>query len=51
MWRVFLDWATGPSNREIRRIAGLASVPGDVVEVGLLDEHEDYVTSEVLLLF
>lgn len=42
----FLKWARGPSNHEIRRIAGLASGPGDVVEVGILDEHEDYVTSE-----
>jgi transcription initiation factor TFIID subunit 3 len=46
----FLNWAKGPANREIRRIAGLASGPGDVVEVGGLDEHEDYVTSEILLL-
>ncbi len=46
----FLNWARGPSNREIRRIAGLASAPGEVVEVGALDEHEDYVTSETLLL-
>ncbi|KAF7502589.1 hypothetical protein GJ744_005454 [Endocarpon pusillum] len=41
----FLNWATGPSNREIRRIAGLAVGPGDVVDVGLLDDHEDYVTA------
>ena len=43
----FLNWATGPSNREIRRIAGLAAGPGDVVDVGLLDDHEDYVTGEI----
>lgn len=43
----FLIWARGPSNREIRRIAGLASGPGDVVEVGGLDDPEDYVTSEI----
>lgn len=46
----FLDWARGPSNREIRRIAGLTSAPGDAAEVGILDEHDDYVTSEILLL-
>jgi transcription initiation factor TFIID subunit 3 len=43
----FLKWAKGASNREIRRIAGLASGPGDVVEVGVLDDHEDYVTGWV----
>ena len=46
----FLNWVKGPSNREIRRIAGLASGPGNMVEVGVLDEHQDYVTSEILLL-
>ena len=46
----FLNWAKGPSNSEIRRIAGLASGPGDAVEVGVLDEHEDYVTGVILLL-
>jgi transcription initiation factor TFIID subunit 3 len=39
----FLSWARGPSNREIRRIAGLASRPGEMPEVGV-EEHEDYVT-------
>jgi transcription initiation factor TFIID subunit 3 len=39
----FLSWARGPSNREIRRIAGLASGPGEMPEVGV-EEHEDYVT-------
>jgi transcription initiation factor TFIID subunit 3 len=43
----FLSWATGPSSREIRRIAGLAPNPGDVVAVGVLDEHEDYVIGKV----
>ena len=46
----FLNWAKGPSNREIRRIAGLASSSGDVGEVGVLDEHQDYVTGKISLL-
>lgn len=45
----FLSWAKGPPNREIRRIAGLALGPGDVVEVGVLDEQEDYLTGEKFL--
>ncbi len=45
----FLNWARGPSNHEIRRVAGLASGPGDVVEVGVFDEQEDYVTGAVFL--
>lgn len=44
----FLRWARGPSSREIRRVAGLVSGPGDVIEVGVLDEHRDYVTCEVI---
>lgn len=44
----FLNWARGPSNREIRRIAGLASGAGEIAEVGALDEHEDYVTGVIL---
>jgi transcription initiation factor TFIID subunit 3 len=43
----FLNWARGPLSHEIRRIAGLAPGPGDVVAAGVLDEHEDYVTGEV----
>jgi transcription initiation factor TFIID subunit 3 len=43
----FLNWARGPSNREIRRIAGLTSGPGEMVEVGVLEEHEDYVTGGI----
>jgi len=39
----FLNWARGPSNREIRRIAGLAAGPGEMVEVDV-EECEDYVT-------
>jgi transcription initiation factor TFIID subunit 3 len=39
----FLNWARGPSNYEIRRIAGFASGSGEMVEVGV-EEHEDYVT-------
>lgn len=46
----FLNWAKGPSNREIRRIAGLASGSGDVGEVGVLDERQDYLTSKISLL-
>lgn len=44
----FLNWAKGPSNYEIRRIAGLASGSRDAVEVAVLDEREDYVTGETL---
>jgi transcription initiation factor TFIID subunit 3 len=43
----FVNWAKGSTNREIRRIAGHASGPGDVVEVGILDDTEDYVTSMI----
>lgn len=45
----FLQWARGPCNREIRRIAGLISGSGDVVDVAVLNEAEDYVTSEIFL--
>jgi transcription initiation factor TFIID subunit 3 len=45
----FVSWATGPSCREIRRIAGLASGSGEVVDAGVIEEHEDYVTSKICL--
>lgn len=41
----FLNWARGPASREIRRVAGLVPGPGDLIEVGVLDEHKDYVTA------
>jgi transcription initiation factor TFIID subunit 3 len=43
----FLKWAKGPSNREIRRVAGLPTGSADVLDVGVLDEREDYVTGEI----
>jgi transcription initiation factor TFIID subunit 3 len=42
----FLNWAKGPSNSEIRRIAGLSLISGDAAEVAVLDEREDYVTGK-----
>lgn len=45
----FIKWARGPANREIRRIAGHTSGPGEVLEVGVLDEHQDYVAGEFIL--
>jgi hypothetical protein len=39
----FLAWFSGPSNREIRRVAGFLPSEGDVVDVDSL-EKEDYLT-------
>lgn len=39
----FLGWFTGPTNREIRRIAGFLPTEGDVVDTDFL-EKEDYLT-------
>ena len=47
----FVNWAKGPANKEIRRIAGFASVSGDVGDgLAVLEEDEDYVTSELLVI-
>ena len=42
----FIEWATGPENREIRRIAGLAREAGPALEVDALDPKEDYLTGK-----
>jgi len=39
----FLAWFSGPSNREIRRVAGFLPSEGDVVDADSL-EKEDYLT-------
>ncbi len=40
----FLDWITGDTNKEIRRIAGLAPSEGELVDVEALGAKEDYLT-------
>lgn len=40
----FLKWMIGDVNKEIRRIAGLAATGGDVVDVDVLGENEDFLT-------
>ena len=43
----FVNWARGPVNKEIRRIAGVSTAAGDVGDgVALLEEDGDYVTCE-----
>ncbi len=42
----FIEWATGPENREIRRIAGLARETGPALDVDALDPKEDYLTGK-----
>ena len=44
----FIKWARGPANREIRRIAGLVSGSGDITEVAILEDHEDYISGTFL---
>ena len=41
---VFVAWLGGDTNKEIRRIAGLDNVGGEVVEVENVVEREDYLT-------
>ena len=40
----FLNWFTGPANREIRRIGGFIPSEGDIMDPAAL-EKEDYLTS------
>lgn len=40
----FLEWMAGDVNRGIRRIAGLAATEGEVVDVNVLGENEDFLT-------
>ena len=42
--QVFLDWLQGDGNAELRRIAGLAKEDGDVVDVEVGTEREDFLT-------
>lgn len=42
----FVNWARGPANKEIRRIAGLVSENSTGEGLAVLDEEEDYVTGE-----
>lgn len=39
----FIEWARGPENKEIRRIAGMASEPGAVIDMDALGPKEDYL--------
>lgn len=43
----FLDWVKGDTNKEIRRIAGLASTEGGVVDVEALGQKEDFLTGRL----
>lgn len=40
----FIDWIRGEGNHEIRRIAGLTSEPGEVVDIETMGEKEDFLT-------
>ena len=40
----FLAWVRGDANKEIRRIAGLERTEGDMVEVEVGAEREDFLT-------
>ena len=42
----FINWAQGPANKEIHRIAGYSLSDGDVAAAAVpgLEDHEDYVT-------
>lgn len=44
----FLDWVKGDVHKEIRRIAGLASTEGEVVDIEALQQKEDFLTSKLL---
>lgn len=44
----FLDWVKGDANKEIRRIAGLASTEAEVVDVEALGQKEDFLTGRLL---
>lgn len=42
----FVNWARGPANKEIRRIAGLVNEAGVADALAVLEEDEDYVTGK-----
>lgn len=44
----FVNWARGPANKEIRRIAGLVGEAGAGDGLAVLEEEEDYVTGELV---
>lgn len=46
----FVNWAQGPVNKEIRRIAGFGD-DANVEEIAGLDEQEDYLTGECVVVF
>lgn len=39
----FIEWMKGEGNNEIRRIAGLARVPGEVIDLDAVGEKEDFL--------
>jgi len=41
----FVNWARGPANKEIRRIAGLVNEAGSGEGLAVVEEEEDYVTA------
>ena len=45
----FVNWARGPANKEIRRIAGLAGEAGAGEGLAVVEEEEDYVTGRSVL--
>ena len=47
----FVNWARGPVNKEIRRIAGVAASGKDLADVNLIDDGEDFLTGEFDILF
>ena len=42
----FIEWMKGEGNHEIRRIAGLAQVPGEVIDLDAVGEKEDFLTGQ-----
>ncbi len=42
--KAFLDWIKGDANHEIRRIAGLVTAPGEVIDIEAPEGKEDYLT-------
>ena len=45
----FISWMEGESNKEIRRIAGLAGSEGEVVGAEAMDGKEDFLTGELII--
>lgn len=42
----FINWARGPVNKDIRRIAGLVNEAGTAEGLAILDDEEDYITGK-----